>query len=146
MKKEIKSSEELMASYAVIDKQYDKLRTALWAFIREAMDAHGNEFVLRPYNSDYDTWEAMDEDCALDPMEHLPSWIDCGDDNGGTREVYITRLYRNGKGLGTSIYADGYDYTNSEFVEGEYTGSCMSDAMSMAQFIHAVLEQEKMQR
>ncbi len=132
-----------MASFVEIDRRYDELRDALWKFIREAMEAHGNEFVLHPNDSGYETWEAMEEDCTLDPMEHLPAWIACGDDDGGTREVYITRLYRKGNGLGESIYADGYDYTNSEFVEGEYTGSYMSDAKSMADFIHAVLEQEE---
>lgn len=136
----------LASKYSSLSDYQERYRKDLLDFINEAFDKHDNVFDYKCPT--HESWKEKDEDGddEFDAMYDLPVYLTVWVDDDGGHEVYPYRIrrciYESGY---RSIEVDGWDWTNSKFMEARESNSDIDTLQSIAEFINAVLKQEQEQ-
>lgn len=121
----------------LVDKCYDGLRT----YINDALDAHSDEFVMKPEGCN--SWEERSKQDCFNAMDELPYYVLIAVEDDNAHEIHISRVTRTHKGYGWQVIeVDGWDWSENSWVCGWNFHGDLESLFTVATFINAVLEQE----
>ena len=131
----------LQRKYSFLKDYEERHRKELIEFVHIAFDKHNGVFELKPEG--YSTWEERKKNEEFCPMDELPYYLLIGVKDDNSHEIHINRIRRVEYNWGyRSVEVDGWDWSESEFVEGMDASFDMDSLSTIAEFINAVLEQE----
>ena len=132
----------LQSRYAALQDYEERYRIDLMNYIYDAFDKHGGVFELKPEGCD--TWEERKKEDDFNALDELPYYLLIGVDDDNSHEIHISKIHDLRSNYGyKAIKVDGWDWRESEFVEGRDMHYDIESLSTIADFINAVLEQEQ---
>ena len=128
--------------YSHLKYYEERYRKELIDFINDAFDKHGGPFELKPEG--FETWEERKKEDDFNALDELPYYLLIGVDDDNSHEIHISKISQTNARLGIySLEVDGWDWSESEFVERWDVNYDIESLSTIADFINAVLEQER---
>ena len=128
--------------YSHLKDYEERYRKELIDFINDAFDKHGGPFELKPEGCE--TWEERKKEDDFNALDELPYYLLIGVDDDNSHEVHISKIHDIKTDWGyRTIEIDGWDWSESEFVERWDMHYDIESLSTIADFIHAVLEKEQ---
>ena len=133
---------DLLYKYTYLKDREERYRIDLRNYIYDAFDKHGGVFELKPDGCD--TWEERKKEEDFNALDELPYYLLIGVDDDNSHEIHISKIHDLRGSCGyKAIEVDGWDWSESEFVERWDMHYDIESLSTIADFINAVLEQEQ---
>ena len=128
--------------YSRLKDHEERYRKELLDFIYDAFDKHGGPFELKPEGCA--TWEERKKDDDFNALDELPYYLLIGVDGDNSHEIHISKIHDIRTDWGYRVIeVDGWDWSESEFVERWDAYYDIESLSTIADFINAALEQEQ---
>ena len=133
---------DLLYKYTYLKDREERYRIDLMNYIYDAFDKHGGVFELKPDGCH--TWEERKKEEDFNALDELPYYLLIGVDDDNSHEIHISKIrdLRGDYGY-KAIEVDGWDWSESEFVERWDMHYDIESLSTITDFINAVLEQEQ---
>lgn len=135
----------LQSKYSYLSDYEERYRKELLDFVREAFEKHGGVFEYKcPTHGSWKEAEA-DGNYDFDAMNDLPTCMTIWVDDDGGHEVYPVRIeeIKGCESLFDNFEVECYDWYDCEWQSYSWPHLGIDNLRSIADFIHAVLEQER---